>query len=249
MKRRKKVKIECSLFPRNSLFVEDISISKKYFHYFFEKSQRPVRQLELTECDRPFKDLATTRRPSDLKWNLSGARDFPLFQDFPQNHIFSKLELINHGNIVLTEKQVKMSNHLILRKTELYEEYVIGNEERSIRDYYCSLSNPILEIYLKLNHVYSFILLCDHILLETFQIGTAFTAKFQKIPFRKEFVWDSLINGVKNAKKGFLRGKECVVLHMSDDVIVAVFSDFYGNDDVCEESFTAVKMERKLEEC
>uniref|UniRef100_A0A1I7UXM6 F-box C protein n=1 Tax=Caenorhabditis tropicalis TaxID=1561998 RepID=A0A1I7UXM6_9PELO len=197
------------------------------------------------QCDRPFRNLFNLQN-LNLNWTLSGVREFPLFQDFPENHIFEKLELSGYGSLLLTEKQVKNCKHLILKKDEIYEEFVIGNEERAIRDYYCNLSNNILEVHLGLNHVQSFLLLCERILLDTFHIGTSFTASYVKTGKLKEIVWNSLLDRFKFSKEGVLNNRDCVVLQEKNNIIVAVFFNYSG-DNKDRERFTAVKLKRLLE--
>ncbi|CAL2028973.1 unnamed protein product [Caenorhabditis brenneri] len=241
-----KVEVKCSLTPEKKLLVEDISIARRYFHHFLTTSKQPVQHLFLTECDRPFRNMIGLQN-TRIKWNLSGAREFPLFQDFPENHIFEKLELSGYGTLLLTEKQVKNCKHLVLRKEEIYSEYVIGNEERTIRNHYCTLNNSILELYLGLNHMESFLLLCEHILVDTFQIGSSFTAFFKKTGFLKNYVWNSLLERFDRAVEGVLKQGECVVLRIQNDHITAVFTNYYGNDDMYRESYTVVKLKRNLE--
>lgn len=241
-----KVGVKCSLTPGNKFYFEEISIARRYFQHFLTTSERPVRRLYLTESDRPFRNLAGLQI-LDIKWRLCGPREFPLFQNFPQNYIFDKLEFSDYNSILLTENQVRNCKHLILNKEEIHDEYVIGNEERGVRDYYCALKNSKLELHLGLNHVESFLQLCEHILLDVFEIGSSFTASFRKSSFLKDYLWSSLLERFEHAQKGVLKHGECVVLQLRNDCVIAVFPNYYSADSNYRETFTVIKTKRYLD--
>ncbi|KAF1770935.1 hypothetical protein GCK72_002759 [Caenorhabditis remanei] len=238
------VTIECSMAPGRQRFSNDITTARRYFQYYLTTSVEAIPNVEVYESDIPFRGLAL-RIPS-LKWTLNGMREFPLLI-FPADHTFDKLEFINYGVVLFGDHHIRKCRHLILQKREIQPEFEFGNEDRNIESY-CLLTNEKIEVYIGLNYVESFVILCTRLLNAAVHCtGSSFTGIFRVAAFQKEYLWHLLREKHQNVVLGHLKGKECLVLRLTNEDIIAVFEDYFNEDTAQMESFTVIKLKRIME--
>ncbi|PIC52248.1 hypothetical protein B9Z55_002431 [Caenorhabditis nigoni] len=244
------VQISNTLTPGRIITSNDITIARRYLQYYLRSSKRPVEHVHIVETDRPFRNMHDLRIPS-LTWHLNGSRADNIFDDFPRNYVFEKLELIDCFGVHLGEPLVHRAKHLIVKNIPIYQEFVVGTEPLFIAGFYMLLRNKV-EIFLGLNHVRSFVNLSYGICQDSFHIGSSFTGIFMPNSFLKDYMWEYLLraedivrpNGLI-ASRGYIKGRECVVLKTTNDWIAVVFHNYVDTGD--KESFTTLKLKREMD--